>query len=167
MKGIALFADLLSLLMLLAIIMFMTILVWSFIIIHQVEANFGIASPRVVELTLFYYPLKYDTTMLALLEYNYNGIPMKKIFEVAAIQESSKVWIEGQEIDVAQISKSFLSSRIDKTYLLKIVLPTKEIEIIENSIPYSSSKPTSIQETSTKLFLLDGEVADLKLLVRD
>jgi hypothetical protein len=167
MKGIALFADILSLLILLAIIMFMTILVWSFIILHQVEVNLGVATPRTVELTLFYLPVKYDTMMLAFLENTYNGIPIKRIIEAAAIQENTDVWIEGNDINLTTVSKNYLSARIDKPFILKIVLPDKEIKIIENEIKSSVSKPTSIQESTVKLFLLNGEIADLKLLVRD
>lgn len=165
MKGITLFADILSVIVLLAIIMFMSLIVWSYIILHQVYVNFGIATPRTVELTLFYLPVKYDTTMLAFLEFEYNGIPMKKILEAAAIQESTNIWLEGKEIDVATASGNFLSSRIDKPFILKIVLPHKEIKIIENEIKSSISKPTSVQEASTKLFLLNGEVAELQLIV--
>jgi hypothetical protein len=167
MKGISLFADILSVLFLLAFVMFSTLIIWSFIVIHQVEVNLNIATPRTVELTLFYLPVKYDTTLLAFLEYQYDGLSMKKILEAAAIQESTNIWIEGKDIDVRAASKTFLLSRIDKPFILKIILPDKEIKIIENEIKSSVSKPTTIQETTTKLFLLNGEVADLKLSVRE
>ena len=167
MKGISLFADFVSLIILLAIIMFMTILVWSFIILQTVEERFGVTTPRTVELTLFYLPMKYDTALLAFLEYNYDGVPMKKIIEAAAIQESTNVWIEGKNIDLETASGNFLLSKIENPFLLKIVLPNKEIIIIDNKIKSPITKPTSLQESSTKLFLLNGEIGELKLLVRD
>jgi hypothetical protein len=167
MKGIDLFATTFSILILLAMIMLMTLLVWSFIIVHQVEADFHIANPRTVELTIFYLPVKYDSTIMAFLEYKDNGLPMKKILEAAAIQEDTNIWIEGKSIDVTVASKNFLLSRINKPFILKLVLPDKEIKIIDNNILSSISTPTAIQETSAKLFLLNGEIAELKLLVRD
>ena len=168
MRGISLFADVLSILVLLAIIMFMTLLVWSFIILHQIEVTLNIATPRTVELTIFFLPVRYDTIMLAFLEYQYSEISMKKILEVAAIQENNVIWLEGKEINATKAAENFLLSRIDKPFILKIVLPQKEIKIIENEeIKFSTARPTAFQETSIKLFLLNGEVADLKLLVRD
>jgi uncharacterized membrane protein len=167
MKGVTLFADVVSVLVLLAIIMLSTLLVWGLILLQNVTTFVGIISPRSVELTIFHLPTKYDTTLLALLEYKVQGIAMKRWLEAAAIQESKVVWLDGKTIDAEEESRDFLAASIDNPYLLKIVLPNKELIVVENEIFSSLSRPTSIQETTAKLFLLNGEVVDLKLLVRE
>jgi hypothetical protein len=144
-----------------------TLVIWSLIIFYQAELTLGIATPRTVQLTMFYLPAKYDSTMLAFLESEYEGLPMKKILEAVAIQENATIWLEGKSINATIASEGFLSPRMSKSFILKIVLPDKEIMIIKNNIISSIEKPTSVQESSTKLFLLNGEVVDLKLLVRD
>jgi hypothetical protein len=167
MRGVTLFADVVSVLVLLAIIMLSTLLVWGLILLQNASTAIGIISPRTVELTIFHLPTKYDTTLLALLEYKVQGIAMKRLLEAAAIQESKVVWLEGKTINVETESRNFLAASITNPYLLKIVLPNKELVIVDNEILSSLSRPTSIQETGAKLFLLNGKVVDLKLLVRE
>jgi len=171
MKGFTLFADIFSVFVLIGIIMLVSILLWTFILIYDVESKLGFANVRPVELTMFFNPIKYDTTLMSLLEYNSNGIPIRKILNAVAIQEKkTDVWIDNQEItDVGVICEDFLSNPLDPKikdpYILKITLPSKEIEIVNKGIPSLSGTTTHLQEVTTKLFLLDGRDAELKLLV--
>jgi len=164
MKGITLFSDIFSIFVLIGVIMLATLLIWAFIVIYSFEAQLGVATPRTVELTLFFNPLKYDTTIMSLLEYEYEGIPMKKILNAVAIQENTTVWIENKIIDASLVVENFLSSRIDEPFMLKMILPSREIIIVEEVMPPIPG-PLYVQETSTKLFLLDGRNVELKLLV--
>lgn len=168
MKGVSLFADVVSVLVLLAVIMFSVLIIWWLILIRNVEVWTGAASPRIVDLTIYYLPAKYDATLMAFLESQSSGISMKRVLEAAAVQEKSTVWIDGRIIDVSGVANTFLSARIDKPFMLKIVLPDKEVLLANNEeIESAASMPTALQQSYEKLFLLNGEVADLELLVRD
>jgi hypothetical protein len=120
-------------------------------------------------LTIFSNPVKYDATLSALLESSYDGIQVKKILEAVAIQENTSVWVDdgtsNKLVDANLACKNFLSPVINEPYVLKVVLSTKEIMVVENTIPSMPNMPTHFQETSTKLFLLNGDDAELKLLV--
>jgi hypothetical protein len=167
MKGVTLFADVISVLVLLAVIMISVLIIWWLILIRNVEVWAGAASPRMVDLTVYYLPAKYDAILMTFLESQSNGVSMKRALEAAAIQESKMVWLDGQNVDVGDAATTFLSS-IGKPYILKIVLPNKEVLIANNEeIKSAASRPTELQQTSEKLFLLNGEVVDLELLVRD
>lgn len=167
MKGFSLYADLLSIFILIGIIMLASLLLWTLIIIYNVEINLGTARPRTIELTFFFNPVKYDTTLMSFLETQHNGIPMKKILNAVAIQENSIVWLEGKEInDLSTFCDNFLSPKIGSNpYILKVVLPSKEIILVEKPMPSFPDTPLHLQETTSKLFLLDGSTADMKLLV--
>jgi len=164
MKGITLFSDVFSLFVLIGVIMLASVLLWAFIVVYNVQEKLGFVNPRIVELTLLFNPIKYDMTIISLLEYEYNGIPIKKILNAVAIQENTTVWIEGEEIDASIVCENFLSSRIDEPYMLKII-PKQELIIVGQIMPSIPETPLHVQETSTKLFLLDGENVELKLLV--
>lgn len=165
MKGFQLFADVFSIFVLLGVIMLSMLILWAFIVLYNIELNLGIANTRTVELTLFFNPMKYDTTLMSLLEYEYDGIPIRKILNAVAIQENSIIWLDDKLIDTGSVCQGFLSSRIDEPYILKIVFGEKEILIVNNEMPLVPHTPLRFQESSTKLFSLDGTDVELKLLV--
>jgi hypothetical protein len=157
MKGITLFSDLFVLFMLIVVIILMCSLVWVFTEIYGVEASLGLVSPRTVTLRIFFNPIKYESALSAFLELKYEGMSMKKILNVVAIQKNTNIWIDGKSIDATQVSKTFLDQMINKPYLLKI----REPEIVIAS----SLSALNWQKVSTKLFLLDGKYVDLEFYV--
>ncbi|MBU0757928.1 MAG: hypothetical protein KKF44_07695 [Nanoarchaeota archaeon] len=165
MKGFQLFSDIFSIFVLLGVIMLSMLILWAFILLYNVETNLGVATTRTVELTLFFNPVRYDTTLLSLMEYENNGMPIKKILNAVAIQENTVVWLEGNLIDLSSVCENFLSSRIDEPYLLKAVTGTREIIIVQENMPSLPRTPLRVQESSTKLFTLDGTDVELKLWV--
>lgn len=165
MKGITLLSDIFLIFALLALTVITTLFIWYLIIIYEVESALNVATPRNVELKLFFKPVKYDNIMLSFLEYEYESIPMKKIVSAVAIQNSTDIWIEGKFIDAKAVSENLLSKVIDKEYLLKI--SPQEIQLAKSGDLVSTGPPLEIQKISTELFLLDGEAIDLQLFVRD
>ena len=111
MKGFQLFADVFSIFVLLGVIMLSMLILWAFIVLYNIELNLGIANTRTVELTLFFNPMKYDTTLMSLLEYEYDGIPIRKILNAVAIQENSIIWLDDKLIDTGSVCQGFLSSK--------------------------------------------------------
>lgn len=162
------FADMFSIFVLIATIILMTLLVWGFIIIYEIESFGDFANPRTVELTMFTYPVKYDSMMLSFLEYEYESIPMREILNAVAIQESKDVWIKGKWIDVSIPTEDFFDPKIDKPFILRMQAGDKEVNILwSDVIPTSETTPLNIQKTSIDLFTLNGEVAYLELLVKE
>ncbi len=160
MKGteVELFSDIFLLFALAA----MTVLIVTFIyyawIAYSIESYLGDVGTRRVALTLFFYPVKYDSTFLTFLELTDNGVPMKDLLTLAAIQEDTEIWYNGENIDVSDISKEFLDDMLDRPYLLKISNP----EVI---IASSGELSTRLQKMSTKLFDFDGDPILLELYV--
>jgi len=167
MKGITLLSDLFLLLTLIALTVIMTLFLWYLIMFFEfVIEPVGADSPREVTLRLFIKPVKYDSVMLAFLELEHDGIPMKKIINAVAIQDKTDIWIEGKFIDGKAVSEGFLSQMINKNYLLKI--SPQDIHVAEfGSLTSTEEIPLGIQKVSTELFLLNGEAVDLQLFVRD
>jgi hypothetical protein len=167
MKGMTLLSDIFLLLMLIGLIIIMSSLVWAIILIHGVMGQLGLSSPRNVEFTVLLNPIRYDTTLLAFLESNYQGIPVKEIINAAVIQKKTiDIWVEGKFIDMQTVSNDFFSKAldankdgtIDSPYLLKIRDP-------EMILGQYGSLTSNLQRVSTKVFLLDGKSVDLYLYV--
>ena len=162
------FADMFSIFVLIATIILMTLLVWGFIIIYEVESFGGFANPRTVKLTMFTYPIKYDSMMLSFLEYEYDGISMREILNAVAVQESKDVWIRGVWIDMSIATEDFFDPKIEKPFILRMQSGENEINILWSDImPVSQDAPLNIQKTSIDFFTLNGEVAYLELLVKE
>jgi len=167
MRGIALLSDLFLLLTLMALVILMSALIWGIILIHGVLGIFGVNSPRNVEFTVLLNPVKYDTTLSSFLDYHYQGIPVKKIINAAAIQnKATDIWVDGKSIDMQTVSNEFFSrtldsnkdGTIDNPYLLK----TREPELILGSY---KSLTSNIQKVSTKVFVMDGGSVDIDFYV--
>jgi hypothetical protein len=156
-KGVTLLSNIFLFIMILVLMVLMGIFIWAVMLIQGVEAQLGISSPRNIELTVLFKPVDYDTTLLSFLETEYQGVPMKRIINAVAIQETTDVWIEGKNIDVKMVSEDFLKI-IEKPYLLKIRDP--EIILAENE-----KLSLDIQKVSTNVFLLNGDSIDLELYV--
>jgi len=166
MKGITLLGDVFLLISLLAIVVILSLFVWALIYMFQVESKFtpgGMPTTRDVEIKLFLNPINYDNLMLSFLEYDYQGIPMKKILNAVAIQGKTDIWLDGNSINATVVSEQFLTPMITKYYLLKL----GDIIVAENGILANENVPTGIQKVSTYLFLLDGEKVNLQLFVAD
>jgi len=161
MKGVTLISDVFLIICLLSIIVIMTLFIWALIMIHQVEYKLY-PTPRTVELKLFFRPVNYDAIMSAFLEYENEGITMKKILNAVAIQGKTDIWLDGKPINAKAVSEGFLTPQINKDYLLKI----GEITVAE-SRTLSSETVLGLQKVSTELFLLNGEKVYLQLFVRD
>jgi len=161
--------DLFLLFVLIGLVIMMTALVWGIIFIHGVAAQLNLHSPRNVEFTVLLNPVKYDTTLSAFLEYEYQGIPVKKIINAAVIQEKvTDIWVDGNFIDMQTVSDEFFSraldedndGTIDNPYLLK----TRNPELILGEYEILTS---NLQKVSTKVFLLEGESVDLDFYVSE
>jgi hypothetical protein len=139
----------------------MTMLIWALIYAHEIESKF-IKTTRDVELKLFFKPVKYDSLVLAFLEYEYDGIQMKKILNAVAIQSKTNIWLEGKEINVKLISENFLTPQINKPYLLKV----GDLDVADSGT-FPSTGVLSLQKVSTVLFSLNGEKVPLQLFVKD
>ncbi len=165
MKGITLLSDVFLLIVLLAVIVFMSIFAWSLIITFEAESRLGMITPRTVELNLFFRPVKYDNTLLAFLELEYEGIKVKKIINAIPIQNSTVVWL-GKFIDTENVCKN-LSQMISNDFILKIK-PKRSSEIIvckKGTTARPPVKLTFTQKIVTEIFLLNGESAELQLFV--
>jgi len=158
MKGVTLISDLFLLITSLALTVLMISFIWALIVIHGVEGSLGITSPRNVGYKVMFNPINYDTTLLAFLELNNNGITMKKLINAVVVQNNTIVWLDGRFIDAKTVSENYLSSFIDRPYLLKTRNP--EIDIAE-----SGTLLGTFQKVSMKLFTLNGEDVDLELYV--
>ena len=160
MKGIFLLSSLFTFIILIIVIIMMTSLIWIFTEIYVVEESLGLVNPREVEIRILFNPARYESALLSFLELEHQGIPMKKILNAVAIQNSAEVWIPKikDSIVVSDISRDFLNDMLNgKPYLLKI----REPEIIIGAFSESSIW----QKVSTKAFLLNGEPVDLELYV--
>jgi len=168
MKGITLISDIFLMISLLAITVIMSLFIWGLITIFNVESKFypgNMPTTRNVELKLFFKPVTYESLMSAFLEYESQGIKMKKILNAVAIQGKTDVWLEGKWIDAKAVSEGFLTPQIDKEYMLKI----GDIIIAEHgNLPsISGSLPLGIQKVSTFLFTLNGKEVYMQLFVVD
>lgn len=159
MKGSTFMGDFFLFIMILVFTVLMGIFIWAVMIIQGVEAQMDIISPRNLELTVLFKPIKYESTLMAFLEAEYRGISMKRIINAVAIQETTDIWIDGKFIDVKRISEDFLKI-IEKPYLLKIRYP--EIILAEGG-----QVEGYIQKVSTNVFLLNGESVDLELYIEE
>jgi hypothetical protein len=160
MKGIFLLSSLFLFILLIIVVIMMSSLIWIFTEIYGVEARLGLANPREVIIKILFNPARYESALLALLELEYQGIPMKKILNAVAIQNNTTIWLPEIHdfIDASEISNDFLNQLLEgRSYLLKI----REPEIIIASF----SKSSTLQKVSTKIFLLNGEPVDLELYV--
>jgi hypothetical protein len=162
MKGIEIFSDLFLLFMLIIVVIIMTTLIWILTEIRVVASDVGAVRSRDVDIRILFNPVRYDSALLTLLELRDPtwGIPMKKLLNAAAIQNTTNVWLPEAKsfINVSARSKTFLDEILNgKIYLLKIRDP--EIIIAE----FGSS--STLQKTSTELFLLNGKTVDLELYV--
>jgi hypothetical protein len=161
MKGIELLSDLFSVFMLIIIIIIMVGLIWIFTEIKFVAYGTGLVKARDVTIRILFNPVKYDSVLLTFLELRPQGIPMKKILNAAAIQNTTRPWMPETSsfVNAAQISYDILSQQLltGKSYLLKIRNP--EIVIAQSGNSYDW------QKTSTELFLLNGKPVDLELYV--
>jgi hypothetical protein len=166
MKGISLMSDVFLIFALLSITVILTTIIWVLIIVHEAESRLFIASPRNVELRLFTMPLEYETTLLAFLEFEKDGIKMKKLLEAAAIQHSTTVWVDGKTVDVKAASDEFLQPIINKDYVLRICCGSLEVKISEFVKSTSLPVPLPTQKASAELFLLDGKTVNLQLFVK-
>jgi hypothetical protein len=126
----------------------------------------GTARPRDVNIRILFNPVRYDSALLTFLELRdpTYGISMKKLLNLVAIQNNSRVWVpeinggSGGFVDVSVASKNILDEILNgKIYLLKIRDP--EIIIAE------SGTSSTFQKTSIELFLLNGKTADLEFYV--
>ena len=165
MKGVSLLSDIFLLLALISVTIIMTMFLWYLIIIYEfVLTPTGVSTPKEITIRLLSSPAGYFSTMMSLLELNYNGVPIKKIVNAVAIQGKTDIWLDGQNIDASNI-KDILTPLINKEYLLKI--SPQEIYIAQNGDFETYNTPLSLQKVSTQLFLLDGEAVELQLLVRN
>ncbi len=138
----------------------MITIIWAMMQVRGIDAFLGIYAPRNVELKIHSNPTKYDAMILTFLEYEHEGIPMKKILNAVAIQDNTNIWIDDKWIDVKLVSEEFLGREIDRPYLLKIRDPELEIASSGDEIVVMG-----IQKVSQKVFLLDGEGVDLELYI--
>ena len=131
-----------------------------------IEALLGLgpaaAGTREVTIRTLLKPTIDDSALLTFLEMEYNGISMKRILTAVAIQENTKIWIDGGFIDAEQAAMNFLGHADSgilkgRKYLLKIREPeiviAKSLEMV----------PARSQKVSTELFLLDGSSVSLVL----
>lgn len=166
MKGITLFSDIFMLIVLIATTVIMSLFIWALIYMFQIEGvftSYGTPTTRSIEMKLFVKPVIYDSVMLSFLEYQYQGIPMKKILNAAAIQGRTDIWIDGKPINVRGLSQGILNQELTGYYLLKL----GQLTIAENGALPNNNLPTGIQKVSTELFLLNGEYTNLQLFVAD
>ncbi len=160
MKGIELLSDLFTLFMLIIIIMIMVSLIWIFTEIKIVAYGTGLVKARDVTIRILFNPVKYDSVLLTFLELRSQNMPIKKILNAVAIQNTTKPWMPETRsfIDAAQISNNILNQLLTgKSYLLKIRDPEVIIAKSGNSYDW--------QKSSTELFLLNGKPVDLELYV--
>jgi hypothetical protein len=166
MKGIEMFSDLFLLFMLVIVIIIMTTLIWVLTEVRVAAYGVGTARPRDVNIRILFNPVRYDSALLTFLELRdpTYGISMKKLLNLVAIQNNSRVWVpeinggSGGFVDVSVASKNILDEILNgKIYLLKIRDP--EIIIAE------SGTSSTFQKTSIELFLLNGKTADLEFYV--
>jgi hypothetical protein len=162
MKGIESLSDLFLLFMLIIVVIIMTTLIWVLTEIRVVASSVGALRARDVDIRILFNPVRYDSALLTLLELRDPtwGIPMKKLLNAVAIQNTTNVWLPEAKsfIDVSAISKTFLDEILNgKVCLLKI----RDPEIII----YKSGTASTLQKTSTELFLLNGKIVDLELYV--
>jgi len=164
MKGIDLLADIFLFIVLLMVTILMSALIWVFTVVYGVEASFGLVNPRTVTMTVLFKPINYESTFISFLECDYVApsgrvIPMKKILNAVAIQNTTIIWLDGESIDAEATTTTLLNKMSDKPYLLKIVKP--EIIIAEHNF----QQLQQFQKTNTKLFLLNGNYVDLEFYV--
>ncbi len=160
MKGIELLSDLFSVFVLIIIIIIMVSLIWIFTEIKFVAYGTGLVKARDVTIRILFNSVKYDSVLLTFLELRPQGIPMKKILNAAAIQNTTRPWMPETSsfVNAAQMSDDVLNQLLEgKSYLLKIRNP--EIVIAQSGNSYDW------QKTSTELFLLNGKPVDLELYV--
>lgn len=166
MKGMELLSDLFSLFMLIIVIMLITALIWVFTEIRVVGSTF--VKPRQATINIFFNPVRYESAFLTFLELKHKGIPMKKLLNLAVIQNTTNVWVPeifnpalgtyGDFVNVSTVSRSFFNDILNgKTCLLKIRNP--EIIIVDGS------GPRYWQKVSMELFSLNGKPVDLELYV--
>ncbi len=168
MKGITLISDIFLMVSLLGIAVIMSLFIWALITIFNVESKFvpgGMPTTRNVELKLLFKPANYESLMSVFLEYESQGIKMKKILNAVAIQGKTDIWLEGKTIDAKTVSETFLTPQINKDYILKI----GDIIVAEHGSlsSLSGSLPLGIQKVSTFLFTLNGKEVFMQLFVVD
>jgi len=162
MKGIESLSDLYLLFMLIIVVIIMTSIIWVLTEIRTVASDIGWLHTRDVDIRLLFNPVRYDSALLTFLELREPTwkIPMKKLLNAVAIQNTTNVWLPEAKsfIDVSGNSTAFLDEILNgKVYLLKIRDP--EIIIAE------SGTASTLEKTSTELFLLNGKTVDLDLYV--
>ena len=162
MKGIVFLSDTFLLLVMLAVIVIMTVGILAIIQTHGVLGSQLPSSPRIVSVRMMFVPIKYETTLLAFLELEHQGIQMKKIFGAMMIQGKTTIWLEGKTINVKGVTETLLSQMIDRPYLFRI----EEEEIVKSGSLYAVYAPSYVQKVTTKLFLLNGDDVNLELYVR-
>ena len=146
--------------MIIVVILLVSGLIWIFTEIYGVGAKLGAINPREVTLRIFFKPVEDESVLLSFLESTYQGIPMKRIINVVAVQGTTDIWLDNKFIDAKRASEYFLDQVYPgRGYMLKFSNP--EIIIAESAI----SLKKDLQIVSTKLFLLDGSDVTLQLLV--
>jgi len=166
MKGITLISDIFLVICLLALTVIMSLFIWALIMMFQVESKFvpgGMPTTRNVELKLFLKPINYDALMTAFLEYEHEGIKIKKILNAVAIQGKTDIWLEGKFINAKLVSENFLTPQINKDYLLRI----GDLTVAKYGQFASGNLPLGIQKVSTFLFILNGKEIYMQLFVVD
>lgn len=165
MKGITLISDIFLLLVQLSITIIMVLFINALIITFQVEnklTNGGMPTTRNIEMRLFIKPVNYDALMSSFLEYEIQGVKVKRLLSAAAIQGSTNVWLEGKTIDVSAAADEFFKSNA-KSYILKL----GDMTVSSGGELSSSSSPLGLQKISTFAILLDGKETYLQLFVVD
>jgi hypothetical protein len=159
MKGITLLQDTFMILAIMGTAAIMIAIIWAMMSIRGIDAYLGLYSPRRIEINVLSNPTKYDAMLLSFLEYEYQGMPMKKLLNAVAIQGKTDIWIDGKTIDVRSVSENFLK-KLKRPYLLKMRNP--EIIIAESN---NEIYVMDIQKVSEDIFLLNGEVAQIELYI--
>lgn len=155
MKGMSLFSDLFMVFALIAVSLLFTAFLWAVVTVYT------IAGPNAREITIyaFDYPIKNDGSLLALLEFTSNGIPMKELITQAAIQQSSSITYKGNDYDIKTISEGYLDEMFPgKKYLF--VLRDPEIKLGE-----TDTLSDTLSIVSTDIFLPNNKKVELELLV--
>src|SRR3990172_11385899 len=136
MKGFSLFSDIFMLFALLGIVVLTATLIYYMSLIYSVESSLGLTGPRKVALTLFFQPVSCDSVLMSMMEITHqtpsgNSIPIKKILNAVAIQNSRNVWIDGESLDARSIAEQFFDQTLTPNrIILKTVNP--EVVIYEN-----------------------------------
>lgn len=96
MKGSSMFGDMFMLFVLIVMMLLISAMLWAVVMSYAL----GQRADRDVKMEVFEYPVKNDGTLLAFLETTHDGVPMRNLISLAAMEKNHMITYNGKSYDL-------------------------------------------------------------------